>query len=227
MSDDSKSSDDNHTNKRKADDDPVTAEERRARNRKSAYQSRLRKRMLIEELQCKAALLTKELESLREENRNLMNKMEMVAAENTRLVLINQQNSFMTRQQQHIINNGQQGTSQQQQQQQQQQQHQQALGMAQLNGLGLGGAPAPGQAGWNGIAAQMNAAQFNSALGGGLGGAAMNGFHQQLAASMQMGHASNNVSLQGRMAASRAGEGEGTDEDNAASGGRRNHATQI
>ena len=192
--------DNNETdNKRKAsnDDDVVTAEERRSRNRKSAYQSRLRKRLLIEELQGKAAVLNKELERLKEENQNLLHQMEMVSSENTRLLLMNQQESFMMRQ--HHQQQHQQYQQQQQQHQQQQQQHhhlmgagqnntaQQAGSMAQLNaglGLGLGLGGSPSQVNWNGLAAklnaaQMNAAQMNAAMGGGLG--SMNGFHQQLA----------------------------------------------
>jgi hypothetical protein len=159
------SSDEN--SKRKApeegEDDTATAEERRARNRKSAYQSRLRKRMLIEELQGKVSVLTKDLEMLRDENRTLLHQMEMVTSENTRMMLINQQETFTARQHhQHMMNGG--PTVAQQ-------------GMGQLNGLGLGAHG--GSAAWNGLTAQMSAAQMNALGAAGLGG--VNGFHQHLA----------------------------------------------
>ena len=156
------------SSKRKAPDegteeDIATAEERRARNRKSAYQSRLRKRMLIEELQGKVALLTKELEMLRDENRALLHQMEMVTAENTRMILLSQQETFTARQQhQHMLNGGPTGAQQ---------------GIGHLNGLGL---VAPGgSAAWNGLTAQMSAAQMNALGAAGL--ASVNGFHQNLA----------------------------------------------
>jgi len=60
-------------------------EERKAANRRSAFQSRLRKKLLIEELQGKVAKLTESMNTLREENRALSVQLEGALTENRRL----------------------------------------------------------------------------------------------------------------------------------------------
>lgn len=63
------------------------AEERKAANRRSAHQSRLRKNMLIEELQKKVTKLNEEIAVLKENNRTLSLGLEASIAENQRLRL--------------------------------------------------------------------------------------------------------------------------------------------
>jgi len=66
-------------------------EERKAANRKSAYQSRLRKKLLIEELQGKVTALTSSLKGLREENHTLSLRLESALSENRRLRFLQHQ----------------------------------------------------------------------------------------------------------------------------------------
>lgn len=66
-------------------------EERKAANRRSAFQSRLRKKLLIEELQGKVNKLTEELTVLKENNRTLTLGLEASLQENRRLRFLHQQ----------------------------------------------------------------------------------------------------------------------------------------
>lgn len=76
-------------------------EERKAANRRSAYQSRLRKKLLIEELQSKVARLTESLGVLREENRSLSVQLEGALTENRRLRFLQHHQQQHQQQQQH------------------------------------------------------------------------------------------------------------------------------
>ena len=60
-------------------------EERKAANRRSAYQSRLRKKLLIEELQGKVAALSDTIQKLRNDNMLLSTELESALTENRRL----------------------------------------------------------------------------------------------------------------------------------------------
>mmetsp|Transcript_13848 Transcript_13848/g.19963 ORF Transcript_13848/g.19963 Transcript_13848/m.19963 type:complete len:166 (+) Transcript_13848:65-562(+) len=66
-------------------------EERKAANRKSAFQSRLRKKQLIEELQGKVSKLSEELKTLNEENQVLSYSLQAELAENRRLRFLQMQ----------------------------------------------------------------------------------------------------------------------------------------
>ena len=61
-------------------------EERKAANRRSAHQSRIRKIMLFDDLQRKVKKLKKELILLKEENRVLLNNLETSLTENRQLL---------------------------------------------------------------------------------------------------------------------------------------------
>lgn len=69
-------------------------EERKAANRRSAYQSRLRKKLLIEELQSKVSKLMNQLSNVRDDNISLSHRLESALAENRRLRFA-QQESIM------------------------------------------------------------------------------------------------------------------------------------
>lgn len=79
--------------KRERDDltEDERREERKAANRRSAFQSRLRKKLLIEELQGKVNKLTEELTVLKENNRTLTLGLEASLQENRRLRFLHQQ----------------------------------------------------------------------------------------------------------------------------------------
>ena len=79
---------------REEGDDDDLREQRKSANRRSAYQSRLRKKLLIEELQGKVSDLEEKLGSLSDDNKTLCRQLESAMAENRRLRFI-QQGSFM------------------------------------------------------------------------------------------------------------------------------------
>ena len=68
-----------------------TRDERKSANRRSAFQSRLRKKLLIEELQQKVNKLSEELSVLKDNNRTLTKGLEESLAENRRLRFVHQQ----------------------------------------------------------------------------------------------------------------------------------------
>lgn len=70
-------------------------EERKAANRRSAFQSRLRKKLLIEELQKKVSTLTEELSILKDNNRTLTQGLEASLSENRKLRFMHQQGGRM------------------------------------------------------------------------------------------------------------------------------------
>jgi predicted RNase H-like nuclease (RuvC/YqgF family) len=70
-------------------------EERKAANRRSAFQSRLRKKLLIEELQKKVDKLSEELSILKENNRTLTQGLEASLSENRKLRFLHQQGGRM------------------------------------------------------------------------------------------------------------------------------------
>lgn len=65
-------------------------EDRKSANRKSAFQSRLRKKILTDDLQQKVAKLQSELVALKETNRTLLQNLETSLAENRRLRFVYQ-----------------------------------------------------------------------------------------------------------------------------------------
>ena len=79
--------------KRSRDDsiDKDFREDRKAANRRSAYQSRLRKKLLIEELQEKVADIAKHLDIVRDENKSLLYSLESALSENRRLRYVQQE----------------------------------------------------------------------------------------------------------------------------------------
>jgi bZIP transcription factor len=93
---DSESVDQSLSKKRKGDDDDLV-EQRKSANRRSAFQSRLRKKLLIEELQGKVSDLTEQLDTLKEDNKSLCHRLESALAENRRLRFAQQQELLMAR----------------------------------------------------------------------------------------------------------------------------------
>lgn len=84
------SCDENSSSKKRPLDDVLGVhgehqEGRKAANRRSAHQSRLRKKLLIDELQLKVEKLAEELVLLKEENRTLSNSVEDSLTENRKL----------------------------------------------------------------------------------------------------------------------------------------------
>lgn len=83
------------------DDEPQVGEhgerkeERKAANRRSAFQSRLRKKLLIEELQKKVSTLSEELSILKDNNRTLTQGLEASLSENRKLRFLHQQGGRM------------------------------------------------------------------------------------------------------------------------------------
>ena len=72
-------------------------EERKAANRRSAYQSRLRKKLLIEELQGNLCDLTEQLEALRDENKSLSHRLARALEENRQLRCVHEQQGLASR----------------------------------------------------------------------------------------------------------------------------------
>jgi hypothetical protein len=77
-----------------ANDDELR-EERKAANRRSAYQSRLRKKLLTEQLQGQVSKLTNELSSVRHDNESLSRQFESALAENRHLRFAQQDRILM------------------------------------------------------------------------------------------------------------------------------------
>lgn len=82
-----------HVREEVGDDD--LREQRKSANRRSAYQSRLRKKLLIEELQGKVSDFEEKLGSLHDDNKTLRLRLESAMTENRRLRYV-QQDSLMT-----------------------------------------------------------------------------------------------------------------------------------
>ena len=96
MSPDDNSVDDKDPKKRLREDEEgppegERKEERKAANRRSAFQSRLRKKLLIDELQQKVTKLSEELSVLKDNNRTLTQGLEASLAENRKLRFLHQQ----------------------------------------------------------------------------------------------------------------------------------------
>lgn len=92
----SDSNDDASCGKKRVRDDLTEderREERKAANRRSAFQSRLRKKLLIEELQQKVNKLQEEMAVLKENNRTLTLGLEASLSENRRLRFMQQHGS--------------------------------------------------------------------------------------------------------------------------------------
>jgi hypothetical protein len=88
---------DHSLSKKRNCDDGDLVEQRKSANRRSAFQSRLRKKLLIEELQGKVSDLTEQLDTLKEDNKSLCHRLESALAENRRLRFAQQQELIMSR----------------------------------------------------------------------------------------------------------------------------------
>jgi hypothetical protein len=82
--------------KKRERDDEALAEQRKSANRRSAYQSRLRKKLLIEELQEKVSDLMEQLDTLGEDNKSLCHRLESALAENRHLRYSQQESLIMS-----------------------------------------------------------------------------------------------------------------------------------
>lgn len=73
-------------------------EDRKSANRRAALQSRLRKKVLTDDLQQQVNKLLSELSTLKEENRSLSQNLESSLAENRRLRFVQQHTGLLARQ---------------------------------------------------------------------------------------------------------------------------------
>lgn len=83
-----------HSKKRELDDDELI-EQRRSANRRAANKSRLRKKLLIGELQDKVSDLMNQIVTLKEENKSLCHRLESESAENRHLLFSQHQSRIV------------------------------------------------------------------------------------------------------------------------------------